>query len=103
MHGFVSVQEKVFRNESLSEMPSAPFAKINNLPKFLDQHLDNLNEKGLLTWRDGLDDSTILSKIGADRGKNSLKFTLAVVNTPLPNSQYNTIVIGMAASCQIYV
>ena len=102
VRGFVSVQEKVFRNETLSETPTVPFAKITDLPKFLDQHLDNLSEKGLLTWRDGLDEDTILVKIGADHGKNSLKFTMGVVNTPAPNSQYNTIVIGMAAVKDTY-
>ena len=40
----VSVQEKTFWNESLSETPNAPFAKIADLPKFLDQQLDKLND-----------------------------------------------------------
>lgn len=93
----VSVQEKTFRNESLSETPTAPFAKIADLPKFLDQHLDKLNDKGLLTWCDGMDKDTINIKIGADHGKNSFKFTMGVINTPKANSQNNTIVIGMAA------
>ena len=52
--------------------------------------------------REGLDESTILVKIGADHGKSSLKFTMAVVNTPLPNSHYNTIVISMAAVKDMY-
>ena len=83
-------------------MPSVSFAKIKNLPKCLDQYKDNLSEKGLLTWRDGLDKDTILIKIGADHGKNSLKFTMGVVNTVAPNSQHNTIVIGMAAVKDTY-
>ena len=93
----VSVQDKTFRNENLSKTTTAPFAKIADLPKFLDQHLDKLNDKGLLTWCEGMDKDIINIKIGADHGKNSFKFTMGVINTPKPNSQKNTIVIGMAA------
>ena len=94
---FVNVKEKAFRTGCLSEVTSVPFVKINDLPKFLDQHLNYLHEKQLLTWRDGIDDDTIIVKIGADHGKSSLKFTLEVANTFSPNSQQNTIVIAMAS------
>ena len=94
---FVSVKEKAFRTGCLSETIAVPFVKINDLSKFLDQHLDYLNEKNLLIWRDGIDRDTIIVKIGADHGKSSLKFTLEVANTFSPNSHQNTIVIAMAA------
>ena len=86
----------------MSQFISVPYFKLNNIPQFVDQHLDQLNEKGLLTWHSGLDESTILIKIGADHGKNLLKFTLEIANTFAPNSQENTIVIGIAAIKDTY-
>ena len=41
-------------------------------------------------------------KIGADHGKNHLKFTLQVMNTACPNSKQNTIVIAMASVKDTY-
>ena len=51
----------------------------------------------MLTWHNGaIPEDEIWIKIGGDHGKQSLKFTMEIANTQKPNSQSNTIVIGLA-------
>ncbi len=84
------------------KMTLVPFASIKNLTIFINQHLDHLDEKGLLVWDEKMNKDSVLVKIGADDGKNHLKFTLEVMNTTCPNSKENTIVIGMSAVKDTY-
>ena len=99
---FVEVGNKHFRKDDLSETTKEPFASIKNLTIFINQHLDHLDEKGLLVWDEKMNKDSVLVKIGADHGKNHLKFTLEVMNTTCPNSKENTIVIGMSAVKDTY-
>ena len=99
---YVLVGKKVFRNDDLSVTSEEPFSTIKDLPKFINQHLDQLEEKGLLIWDDDMKRDCVSIKIGADHGKNHLKFTLQVMNTACPNSKQNTIVIAMASVKDTY-
>ena len=100
---YVCVKQKHFHTEDLSKITKVSVTRLNNIPQYVDQRLSHLEEKGLLTWHNGgIPEDTILIKIGADHGKNLLKFTLEIVNTHSPNSKLNTIVIGMAAVKDTY-
>ena len=68
---FVEVGNKHFRKEDLSETTKEPFASIKNLTIFINQHLDHLDEKGLLVWDETMNKDSVLVKIGADHGKKS--------------------------------
>ena len=99
---FVIVGNKLFLNDDLSVKSDVPFAMIKDLPVFVNQHLDHLDEKGLLIWDAEMNKDHVSIKIGADHGKNHLKFTLEVMNTPCPNSKENTVVIAMASVKDTY-
>ena len=70
---------------------------IQNIPEFVNQLLDQYEEAHLLTWHESIPADHIWIKIGGDHGKKSMKITLEIVNTHNPNSQGNTIVLGLAS------
>ena len=50
----------------------------------------------LTKYNGAIPEDEIWIKIGGDHGKNSLKLTMEIANTKKPNSQSNTVVIGLA-------
>ena len=59
-----------------------------------DKQNNCFNRNGCLTWHDGaIPADEIWLKVGGDKGGNSFKLAVQVVNTTHPNSQNNTIVI----------
>ena len=93
----ISVETKLFRSENLDQITEVPYAKCQNLPKFVDRRLDEFLEHNKLVWHDGgIPEDDIWVKVGADHGKNLLKFTLEIANVSAPNAKDNTVVIGTA-------
>ena len=93
---FVCVEKKVFVSEEGKDMFESHITRIKNIPEFVFQLLDQYKDADLLTWHETIPEDHIWIKIGGDHGKKSMKLTLEIVNTPNPNSQGNTIVLGLA-------
>ena len=101
---FVSVETKLFfTDEEHSDQFEKPVARIASLPQFLDNMLNQYDAAHLLTWHSqNIPENEIWLKLGGDHGKQSLKFTLEVANTATPNSQINTVVIGLVSVKDTY-
>ena len=100
---FVSVEKKLFSSEDCLNEFEVPVGRVKNIPLFVNQLLDQYEAAKMITWHDEkIPKDEVWLKIGGDHGKNSLKLTMEVVNTIKPNSQGNTIVIGIASVKDTY-
>ncbi|GFO01213.1 amine oxidase, partial [Plakobranchus ocellatus] len=94
---FVKVEGRQFLKDDDREY-IAPYGRVVGLTKFVDYLLDSYQQQNMLTWHnDIIPSDEIWVKIGGDRGKNSLKFTLQIANIDKPNARQNTVVIAIAA------
>eukprot|EP00731_Ephydatia_muelleri_P003359 Em0001g3359a len=75
------------------EIRGAPLVFMPDLNQKVIQMLDDNHSVGRLTWHNGIIPQTeVWVKLGGDKGGNTTKMNLQIVNVPTPNSIHNTCV-----------
>ena len=82
--------------DSSGKKKNRVFCRVDNIKSYIFNMLDKQKQQGNLTWHGSIiPENEIWIKFGGDHGKNSLKFTMQIANTPKPNSKHNTLVVAM--------
>ena len=90
--------QSIYEQDDECIFKPVPFCWVRNISVLVTTHLDQLLEKGALTWHENkgvsLPKDELWLKFGGDKGGGSFKFCFQAVNRDRPNSADHTVVIS---------